>query len=93
VVNVTLRPLYPEEETRYPLNGRLGVPQSRSGRCGGKKNLLPVPGFEPGPSSLTANASRKRDAPTAVGQGASQHTVRALQARLFNPTAQSEEDG
>jgi len=69
------------------------VPQSRPGCFGGEKNLLPVPGFEPGPSSLTANASRKRDAPTGVGQGASQHTDRALQTRLLNPTAQSEEGG
>jgi hypothetical protein len=69
------------------------VPQSRSGRFGGQKNLLSVLGFEPGPSSLTANAPRNRDAPTGVGQGASQYTERALQARFLNPTAQSEEDG
>jgi hypothetical protein len=68
------------------------VSQSRSGRFGGEKNLLLVPGFEPGPSSLTANAPRKRDAPTGVGRGASKHTARALQARILNPTALSEED-
>ena len=93
MVNVTLRPLHPGEETRYPLNGSLGVPQRRSERFRGEKNLLPVPGFEPGPSSLTANAPRKRDAPTGVGQGASKHTARALQARILNSTALSEEDG
>jgi len=54
------------------------VPQSRSGRFGEQKNLLPVPEFEPVPSSLAANAPRKRVSPTGVGQGASQHTDRAL---------------
>jgi hypothetical protein len=36
----------------YPLDRRLGGPQSRSGRCGGKKNL-DLPGTEPGSSSYT----------------------------------------
>jgi len=69
------------------------VAQSRSGRFGVEKNLLPARGFEPGPSSLTVNARRKRDAPTGVEQSASQSTDRARQARLLNRTAQSEEDG
>jgi hypothetical protein len=30
---------------------RLGGPKSRSGRCGVQKNLLPLPGIEPQPSS------------------------------------------
>jgi hypothetical protein len=29
-------------ETRYPLDTRLGGSQSRSGRCGGEKNLAPA---------------------------------------------------
>jgi hypothetical protein len=37
---------------RYPLNRRLGGPQSRSGDCGVNKNCLSVPGIEPRPSSL-----------------------------------------
>jgi hypothetical protein len=32
VVSTTPRPLYPRERTRYPLYGRLGGPQGRSGR-------------------------------------------------------------
>ena len=34
------------QKPRYPLNRRLGVPQSRSGSSE-KKNLLPLSGFEP----------------------------------------------
>jgi hypothetical protein len=36
---------------RYPLDRRLGGPQSRSGRCGEEKNLLPLPGIELRPPS------------------------------------------
>jgi len=37
-----------EERTpaRCPLTRRLGGPETRSGRSGGKKNLLPLPGIE-----------------------------------------------
>jgi hypothetical protein len=35
------------KEPRYPLDRSLGGPQSRSGRFVKKKNLLPLPGFEP----------------------------------------------
>jgi hypothetical protein len=66
-------------------------PHSRSGRSGEEKNVLPVPGFEPGPFNLTANAPRKRDTLTGMGLGASRHTDQALQTRLLHPTAQSEE--
>jgi hypothetical protein len=31
----------------YPLGGRLGGPQSRSGRGGEEKNSYPPPGIEP----------------------------------------------
>jgi hypothetical protein len=31
---------------RCPLDKRLGMPQSRSGRCGEDKNFLPLPGIE-----------------------------------------------
>jgi hypothetical protein len=47
VVSLTPRPLYP----RYPLDRRLGGPQSRSGRSGEEKNLLPLPEIEPRLSS------------------------------------------
>jgi hypothetical protein len=40
---------------RYPLDRRLGGPQSRSGRCGLEKNLLPLPGIEPQISSRLAS--------------------------------------
>jgi hypothetical protein len=36
---------------RYPLGAKLGVFQSRSGRCAEENNLLPPPGIEPVPSS------------------------------------------
>jgi hypothetical protein len=38
-------------DPRYPLDKRLGEHQSWSGRCGKDKNLLPLPGIEPWPSS------------------------------------------
>jgi hypothetical protein len=45
-------PLYPRERVpRYSLDRRLGGPHSRSGRCSENKNL-PLPGIEPGTSSL-----------------------------------------
>jgi hypothetical protein len=43
----------PGEEPQYPLDRRLGGPQSRSGRCGEEKNLLPLPGIETRLSSLS----------------------------------------
>jgi hypothetical protein len=39
--------LPPEKETPYPLDRRLGEPQSRSGRGGEEKNSQPPPGIEP----------------------------------------------
>jgi hypothetical protein len=40
-VGFTARPLYPRiNRAMYPLDGRLGGPQSRSGRCGREKNLV-----------------------------------------------------
>jgi hypothetical protein len=45
--------LPPRKEPRYPLDRKLRRPQSRSGRCGEKKNLLPLPGIEPRQSSLS----------------------------------------
>jgi hypothetical protein len=48
VVSFTPRPLYPQEKSLwYPLDRRLGGPQSRSGRRGGEKNSQPPPGIEP----------------------------------------------
>jgi hypothetical protein len=44
VVNFTLRPLYPREKLRYPLNRRLVGPKSRCGRCQGKRKLFFLPG-------------------------------------------------
>jgi hypothetical protein len=47
-------PLYPRGKiSRYPLYLYiwLGRPQSRSGHCGEEKNILPLPGFKPRPSS------------------------------------------
>jgi hypothetical protein len=39
--------LTPEKEPWYPLDRRLGEPQSRSGRGGEEKNFQPPPGIEP----------------------------------------------
>jgi hypothetical protein len=39
--------LPPGQEARYPLDKRLGGPQSRSRRGGGEKNSQPPPGLEP----------------------------------------------
>jgi hypothetical protein len=51
VVSFTSRPVYRcGTSPRYPLDRRLGVPQSQSKRCAEKKNLA-MPGIEPGPSS------------------------------------------
>jgi hypothetical protein len=51
VVSFTSLPLYPRGyRPRYPLDRRLGGPQSQSGLCGEEKNLT-LPGIEPGRSS------------------------------------------
>jgi hypothetical protein len=48
VVSFTPRPLYPRGKSpRYPLDRRLGGPQSRSGRGGEKKHSRPLPELEP----------------------------------------------
>jgi hypothetical protein len=48
VVSFTPRSLYPHGKSRwYPLDRRLGGPQSRSGRGGEEKNSQPAPGLEP----------------------------------------------
>jgi hypothetical protein len=53
VVSFTLRPLYPQGKIpHYPLNRRLGGPQSRSGHCWEERYLLPLLGIEPQPSNL-----------------------------------------
>jgi hypothetical protein len=48
VVSFTSRPLYPQGKSpRYPLDRKLGGPQSRSGRGGQEKNSHLPPGIEP----------------------------------------------
>jgi hypothetical protein len=48
VVSFTPRPLYPQgKRPWYPLDRKLGGPQSRSGRGGEEKNSQPPPGIEP----------------------------------------------
>jgi hypothetical protein len=47
VVSFTLLSLYPQRKSPwYPLDRRLGGPQSRSGRGGEEKNSQPPPGLE-----------------------------------------------
>jgi hypothetical protein len=62
VVSFMLRPLYPQglESPWYPLDRKLGVPQSRSGRVGEEKNSQPrresnprTPVFQPVTQSYT----------------------------------------
>jgi hypothetical protein len=46
VVSFTHRPLYPQGKSPwYPLDRRLGGPQSRSGRGREEKNSQPPPGY------------------------------------------------
>jgi hypothetical protein len=48
VVSFTPRLLYPQGESFcYPLQRRLGGPQSRSGGGGEEKSFQPLPGLEP----------------------------------------------
>jgi hypothetical protein len=48
VVSFTLRPLFPQGKSSwYPLDRRLGGPQSRSVCCSEEKNSQPLPGLEP----------------------------------------------
>jgi hypothetical protein len=48
VVSFTPRPLYPQgKSSRYPLDRRLGGPQSRFGQGVEEKNFQPPPGIEP----------------------------------------------
>jgi hypothetical protein len=46
VVRFVTRLLYPQGRPWYPLDRRLGGPQSRSGRGGEEKNSQPLPGLE-----------------------------------------------
>jgi hypothetical protein len=47
LMSFTPRPLYPQGKSPwYPLDKRLGGPQSRSGRGGEEKNSQPPPGIE-----------------------------------------------
>jgi hypothetical protein len=51
-VSFTPRSLYPQRKSPcYPLDRRLGGPQSRSGRGGEEKNSHPLPGIELEPRS------------------------------------------
>jgi hypothetical protein len=48
VASFTPRPLYSQRKSPwYPLNSRLGGPQSSSGHSGEEKNSQPPPGIEP----------------------------------------------
>jgi hypothetical protein len=58
VVNFTPRPLYPRgKRPGYPLDRRLGGPQSRSGRFGEEKNSWPCRDSNPDPSVVHPVAS------------------------------------
>jgi hypothetical protein len=54
-VSFAPRPLYPQGKSPwYPLDRRLGRPQSRSGRGGKEKNSQPLPEIEPRSSDRQA---------------------------------------
>jgi hypothetical protein len=58
VVSFTTRPLNPMEKSpRYPLDRRLGGPQSRSGQCGEEK-IFTLSGLELRPLSRPARTNR-----------------------------------
>jgi hypothetical protein len=42
-----------ERDPQYPLDKRLGGPQTRSRNCGGEKDFLPLSGIQPQSSSPT----------------------------------------
>jgi len=54
----------PGKKFLYPLNRRLFGPQSGSGHFGGKKNLLPLPGFESRIVQLTVLSTVPRSSGT-----------------------------
>jgi hypothetical protein len=62
VVNFSPRPLYPQVKSPwYPLDRRLGEPQSLSGRGGEEKNSQPLPGLpiiQPAAQRYTTELSR-----------------------------------
>jgi hypothetical protein len=52
------RPIYPRGKSpQYPLDRRLGGPQSLSGRGGEEKNSQPPPGIEPPNPNAPARSS------------------------------------
>jgi hypothetical protein len=56
VVSFTPRPLYPQGKSPwYPLDRRMGGPQSRSGRGGDEKNSQPLPELEPPDHNIKMN--------------------------------------
>jgi hypothetical protein len=62
VVRFTRRPLYSRGRSlRYPLDRRLGGPQSRSGRCGEEKILDPTGTRTPTPLVVQPVVSRYTD--------------------------------
>jgi hypothetical protein len=77
VVSFTLRPLYPQGKSRrYPLDRRLGGPQSRSGRRGEEKILDPT-------------GTRNSD-PLVVQPVASHYTDRAIPAKGYEKLVMTE---
>ena len=47
MVSLTPRPLYPRDETRFPLNRSLDGPYCRSSRFQKERNFIPLPRIEP----------------------------------------------
>jgi hypothetical protein len=62
VVSFTPRPLYPKGKSPwYPLDRRLGGPQSRSGRCGEEKKSIPCWESNPRTPNLEGKNNIKTD--------------------------------
>ena len=60
MASFTLQPLYPQERTKCPLNGRQVGPQSWYGHFGEEKNVLSLPGFIPSTVKRRKEALKSR---------------------------------
>jgi hypothetical protein len=81
VVNFTPRPLYPPGKSpRYPLDGRLGGPQSRSGRFGEEKKILDSTGTR---TPIPLSSSPKLVAISAPICPCSTHNIARMRTKII----------
>jgi hypothetical protein len=84
VVNFTPRPIDPTKSPRYPLNMRLGGPQSWSGRFREQKNLSPLMETEPRTAQPVANHYTDCHNRAASTRGKLPSSIALLQAAVYN---------